>query len=76
MNKEQRDEIIMHLVNAGIAGGLVFLGTFSTGHITWSSVGLAFAAAGVVALTKFQTYWQGLLGFKGKGGSSQLFTFI
>lgn len=52
-------EIIYNIVNSLLAGGLVFLGAFSSGPITWQSIGLAAIAAGAVALTQFKNYWDG-----------------
>jgi hypothetical protein len=53
------DKIIMwNIVNSLLAGGLVFLGAFTTGRIDLNSVLVAFATAGVVALTQFRDFWK------------------
>lgn len=44
------------LINSGIAAGLVFLGAFSTGHITTQAVIAAIAAGGTTFLTKMKEY--------------------
>jgi len=54
-----KKEILYNVINSLLAGGLVFLGSFSSGNITAQGVFLALVAAGVVALTKFKNYWDG-----------------
>lgn len=57
-----KKEIIWNIVNAGIAGGLVFLGGLTTGPITWTTVGAGVVAFFIVVLTKFRDYWGKLSG--------------
>ena len=54
---ENKNEILYNLVNAGIAGGLVFIGAFADGEITKLGIIAALVAAGLVILTKFKDYW-------------------
>jgi hypothetical protein len=53
MNKE----IQWNLVNSGLAGALVLLGSFSTGNITMQSFSFALIASLAVAVTQFKDYW-------------------
>lgn len=56
--KDKRKEIFWNLINSGLAGGLVFLGSLSTGKITLDGFIFGLVAAGIVAITKFQSYWR------------------
>ena len=53
MNKE----ILWNLINAGLAGALVFLGACSSGSITYQSFIIATIASLTVVFTKFKEYW-------------------
>jgi hypothetical protein len=53
MNKQ----IMWNLVNSGLAAALVFLGAFTTGTVTFSSVVAALAAGLIVGVTQFKDYW-------------------
>ena len=55
--QKNRDEIKYNLINAGLAGGLVFLGGFADGEITSTGVCVAIVTAGIVGVTKFRDYW-------------------
>jgi hypothetical protein len=55
--KQNKDEIIWNIINSLIAGGLVIAGACAGGNLTLTGLGTAFAAAAVVALTKFRDYW-------------------
>jgi len=68
----KKEEILYNLINSLIAGSLVFVGSLSTGTITWQGVGLAGAASLVVALTKFQTFWASI----GRKGNVKIFNFV
>jgi hypothetical protein len=71
--KSQGKEIIYHIVNSLLAGGLVLLGSFTTGAgIT--SKGLLFAsiAAAIVCVTRFKEYWDG----EADEYSTKLFKFL
>jgi len=58
-SKSQKKEIVWNLVNSGLAGALVFLGSLTNGNITCEGALAAFVAAMAVALTKFKDYWSG-----------------
>lgn len=55
--EDNKNEIIYHIINSLLAGGLVFLGSLTGGEITWQGAGAAFLAAAVVCITKFKEYW-------------------
>lgn len=69
--KKQKKEIMWNLINSALAGALVLFGGFTTGNITVESLCVAFAAAMVVALTKFKDYWTNTADKK-----SYAFTFV
>jgi hypothetical protein len=71
ITKQNKKEIMYNLINSFLAGGLVFLGSFTNG---FSKEGVIFAliAFGIVALTKFKNYWDGEVGEY----SNKLFTFV
>ena len=48
-----------NLVNSGLAGSLVFLGSLTDGVITLEGACAALVAALIVAFTKFKDYWSG-----------------
>lgn len=53
-------DITKHLINAGLAGMLVFLGAFSTGNYDTQTIILAFVASSVVAVTQLKQYFDNL----------------
>lgn len=53
MNKE----IFWNLINSGLAGALVLLGSFSDGEFSKHGFILAVVTGLIVALTKFKEYW-------------------
>jgi hypothetical protein len=57
ITQENRKEIIYNLINGGLAGGLVFLGSLTTGQITREGLAVAFVASLIVFVTKFKEYW-------------------
>lgn len=59
LKREEKREIIWNLINSGLAGGLVLLGSFSTGEFSWRGFILAGVASLIVLLTKFKEYWDG-----------------
>ena len=61
-----------NVVNSGLAGGLVFLGSLSSGHITAQGIGAAVLAGLIVMATKFKDYWSSEKGEYAR----KLFTFI
>lgn len=50
-------EILWNIINAFLAGGLVFLGGCSTGHITVETVVFSLVAGATAALIQFRNYW-------------------
>ena len=56
--KQNKNEIIYNLINCGIAGGLVFLGSLSSGGITKEGLFFAFVASAIIFITKFSNYWK------------------
>lgn len=70
----QKKEIFYNIINSLLAGSLVLFGACSTGNpITWSSLGLAFAAASVTAISQFKKYWESQAG---EYSSTKLLSFI
>lgn len=62
------------IINAAIAGGLVFAGNFIDGQITWQGIIASLSAAIIVFLTKMRDYFSKAQNKKAmKGG---LFEFI
>ena len=57
--ERNKAEIKYHIINSLLAGGLVFVGAFADGNITLQGVGVALAAALIVAISKFKKYWEG-----------------
>lgn len=57
MKEEQKQEIIWNLVNAGLAGLLVLLGSFTSGELTAQGLIAAISASLLVVVTKFRNYW-------------------
>jgi len=55
--KVNKNEIIWNLINAGIAGALVLLGSLSTGEFNLKGLCLAIIAALIIAVTRFRDYW-------------------
>lgn len=55
--ENNKKEIIWNIVNSLLAGALVLLGAFTTGHITLESFWIALIAALIVAVTQFKDYW-------------------
>ena len=73
MKKEDnKKEIIWNLINSLLAGSLVFLGSLTSGQITWQGIGAALIASIIVAITKFQHYWNG----EQKEYSAKIFKFL
>jgi hypothetical protein len=66
------NETAYNLVNSLLAGGLVFLGSLSSGNITFNGICLALIASGIVALSKFKDFWTK----KGKIYKLSVFNFI
>lgn len=69
---ENRREMVYHLINAALAGGLVFLGSLTNGNVTLKGLIASLIAALIVIIAKFKEYWDG----EKKEYSSKLFAFI
>jgi len=54
---EQKKEVMWNIINALLAGALVFFGACVDGNITLKGLIAALMAAFVVAITKFKDYW-------------------
>ena len=65
-------EIRWNIINSLLAGSLVLLGNLTAGELSFNGICLAIIAGGVVAITKFKTYWEG----SNKKGQSKLFSFL
>jgi hypothetical protein len=57
--KENKDEIIFHLINSMIAGALVFLGSLvgTGGEITYTGLLASIFISLLTIVTKFKDYW-------------------
>lgn len=53
----EKKEIIWNIVNAGLAGILIFLGACIAGNINLTTIIAALIAAAIVAITNFKNYW-------------------
>jgi hypothetical protein len=53
-----KKEIIWNIVNSLLAAGLVMLGAFTDGKITYEGFIAALIAGAVVAITQFKDYWK------------------
>ena len=54
---KNKEEIIYHLINSGLAGSLVLLGSFTAGGFSLAGFLTAAVASLIVAVTKFRDYW-------------------
>jgi hypothetical protein len=70
--REHKNEIYYNLINSFLAGGLVLLGSLTTGDIDKNSLLIAIGASLIVGLTKFKDYWDG----EKKEFSTHMFSFI
>lgn len=57
ISEKNRKEIFYNLINSLLAGSLVFLGSLTSGKLTWEGISFGLVAAFVVAVTKFKDYW-------------------
>ena len=55
--KKNKQEIIYNLINSALAGGLVMLGSLTSGNFSLQSCSMAFIAGLIVLFTKFKDYW-------------------
>ncbi len=77
----EHKEILYNIINAGLAGALVFMGSIVAGEVTWETIGAAGIAFCIVAITKFKVYWDSEAGewtkkTVGKKGQTALFNFL
>jgi len=56
--KKNKHEILYNLINCGLAGGLVFIGSLSSGEITSQGLGFSVLAFLLAFFTKFKDYWK------------------
>lgn len=69
-------EIFWNLVNAALAGGLVFLGGCSTGEVTATTVLYALIAGLMAGAIQFKTYIQKYLNSDVQTSTIKLFKFL
>jgi len=55
--KDQKREIIYHIINSLLAGGLVFLGSLTNGELNLNGIVFALLASAIVCFTQFKKYW-------------------
>jgi len=58
ISQKNRKEIFWNIVNALLAGGLILLGSLSSGNFTTQGIILSIVASLTVMLTKVQHYWK------------------
>jgi len=56
--KTQKQEILWNLINSGLAGVLVLLGSLTSGGISLNAFCVALVTALIVAVTQFKNFWQ------------------
>lgn len=59
ITKQNKKEIFYNFVNAGLAGGLVFLGAALSGEINLKSFLISLITGLIAAGVKFKDYWDG-----------------
>jgi hypothetical protein len=57
ISKENKKEIFYNLINAALAGGLVLIGSLTSGELTARGLLISFIAALAIMITKFKEYW-------------------
>ena len=57
--KTQKQEILWNLINSGLAGILVLLGSLTSGGISANAFCVALVTALIVAVSQFKDYWKG-----------------
>ena len=72
ITNENKKEIFWNVINAGIAGGLVFFGAFIDGGLSRTDLIASFGAAAVLFLTKLSEYWNS----EKKEYSNKIFQFL
>jgi len=56
--ENQRKKIFWNLVNSGLAGLLVFLGSLTAGELSWKGVLMSVITSLIVAVTRFYDFWK------------------
>lgn len=69
---ENKKEIFYNIINSLLAGALVFFGSLVNGF-SWTGVYIAFLSSMIVALNKFQSYWNSE---SEEYTSSKIFSFL
>ena len=59
ISQKNRKEIFWNIVNALLVGGVFFLGSLSSGTLTFNGIFFGLITAIAVALTRFKKYWDG-----------------
>lgn len=59
ISKNNKKEILYNIINAALAGGLVFFGALVNGGYDIKAIIAAVLAAGLTAMIKFKDYWDG-----------------
>jgi hypothetical protein len=59
ISQQNRKEIFWNIVNALLVGGVFFLGSLSSGTLTFNGIFFGLITAIAVALTRFKKYWDG-----------------
>lgn len=72
IKKSEKREIIYNLINSGLPGILVLLGSLTNGNLTLQGIGLAVIASLIVFITKFKEYWE----TERKEYTTKLFSFV
>lgn len=58
MKRNEKKEIIYHVINSLLAGALVLLGSFTTAKaFTLEGLFFAFVTTSIVIISKFKEYW-------------------
>ncbi|MCK9595423.1 MAG: hypothetical protein M0R35_07100 [Candidatus Omnitrophica bacterium] len=58
ISQKNKKEIFWNIINSFLAGSLVFLGSLSSGRLSWQGIVFGLIASFIVAITKFQNYWK------------------
>lgn len=73
INENNKKEIFWNLINSGLAGTLVLLGSLTNGSLTIQGISIAIVASLIVAVTQFKDYWTNE---KHEYSNNKLFSFI
>ena len=69
-------QVYKQLINAGMAGALVFLGACSSGNLTTESIIFAGIASAIIFVTQFKQWFEKTLKKKNKKAQANLFNFL